>query len=270
MIKITDIPFFNPADTLYCGQVFRFKPVPDGFLVISADKCAKVYKDFIISTDDEYFTNYFDLHNDYGKIYNFARSFNIDVLDKAAEYGKGIRILKQNTTEAFFSFIISQNNNIARIKKTIERLCENLGERLTFDGTEYYSFPSPAVFASKNTDFYEKMGLGYRSEYFLSAAKILADGFDLNALRNLGYAEAKQKLKEFKGIGEKVANCVLLFGLNKTEGFPVDTWIAKIYTEDFKGSETDREKMTAFFIDKFKDMGGYIQQYLFYYKRSLK
>ena len=140
----TDGEYFSVKDTLECGQIFRYYKVKDDkFIVISGDKCALCYNDkdsAIIECndgDEGYFANYFDLDRDYSKIANYANSKGVKILSDAVGKGKGIRILNQDKNETLISFIVSQNNNIPRIKKILNTLCEKLGQRMTFNGNDY-------------------------------------------------------------------------------------------------------------------------------------
>ncbi|MBE5754801.1 MAG: 8-oxoguanine DNA glycosylase [Clostridiales bacterium] len=267
--------FFNIKDTLECGQIFRFTPFENGYLVYSMDKCAYAYSkdnNTVIEceeVDEEYFYNFFDLARDYKTIYNAAKSNGVKILSDACEQGKGIRILKQNALEMLFSFLISQNNNIPRIKGSIDKLCASLGEKKTFNGKVYFTFPSVSKMAEQSVEFYRQIGLGYRAEYILSLAKTIKCGLDINSYNKLSTVELKKELIKLYGVGPKVADCVLLFGFNRTDSFPVDTWIDKVYIEDFNGTEKSREKVSKWFVGKFKDNSGYFQQYLFHYKRNL-
>ncbi len=266
--------FFSVKDTLECGQVFRFGTYKNGYKVFTADKCAYVYNDgdyaFIEceKDDKDYFYNYFDLTRDYKAIFDGAQSENIDVLTTASLMGKGVRLLNQNLEETLFSFIVSQNNNIPRIKGIIEKLCVNLGEKKYFLDEEYYAFPTAKVMAEKDETFYKSIGLGYRAEYIRRLAENIANGFDINAFSELSTEEIKQSLIKIHGVGKKVADCVTLFGYRKGDSFPVDTWIEKVYREDLSGTETNREKISKILVDRFKENAGYYQQYLFHYKRN--
>ena len=265
--------YFNPVDTLDCGQVFRFRPYKNGYVVFSLDKCAYIFvesgKVYIDSTDDEYFADYFDLKRDYSEIVSNALSFDIEKLSFAAEKYRGIRILRQNDFETLVSFLISQNNNIPRIKNTIEKTCFSLGEKRVFDGTEYYSFPLPERLMQADEAFYKSAGYGYRGEYVKTVCEQIVKGkLDLASLNLLSTAELKKELLKIKGVGEKVADCVSFFGYRRTDSFPVDTWIEKIYHEDFGGELKDRKKITRYFVDVFGNNSGYVQQYLFYAKRK--
>lgn len=285
-----DGEFFNPTDTLECGQVFRYKKIENlsekfcdclggyygGYYVFSGDKACAVYKNDCGKTvieccdgDENYFYNYFDLSRDYRQIYNRAVSGGVEILKKAANAGKGVRILNQDKAEAILSFIISQNNNIPRIQKTIEKLCAAAGERREFMGEKYYSFPTVSALLHKTPEFYKALGFGYRDKYMCEAVREINGGF-LKTLDGKSGEEIKKGLLSIKGVGEKVADCALLFGFHNTCSFPVDVWIEKVYKQDFNGELTDRKKITKYFTSLFGDDSGYFQQYLFYYKRSLE
>lgn len=265
-----DAQYFNPEHTLECGQVFRFTPFKNGYLVLSADKACYVHSDgiktVVESGDGDYFYNYFDLNRDYSLIAQKAKSYNIPLLTRSAENCKGLRILNQNREEMIYSFIISQNNNIPRIKGIIEKICAGLGEKKPCEFGEYNAFPSSAALAGAEVSFFRACGAGYRDAYLAETAKrILKEG--ISDLENLDGQALKKKLLTYKGIGGKVADCIALFGFGKTDSFPVDTWIEKIYREDFKGELKNREKIAEYFKNEFGEYSGYIQQYLFYGKR---
>ena len=268
--------FFNVKDTLECGQVFRFTARENGFLVFSGDKCAYAFNQgahaYIQCEDDdeEYFSEYFDLKRDYSKIYDCAIKARVEILKKAAERGRGIRILNQNKVETLFSFIVSQNNNIPRIKGIIEKLCAGLGEKKTFLGVEYFAFPSVEKMANAPLEFYKSIGLGYRAEYILRLAKDICAGFDIEEFCSLDTVSLKKRLVNIYGVGPKVADCVSLFGFHKSDSFPVDTWIEKVYREDFKGKIKNRAQIAEWFVENYKENSGYFQQYLFHFKRIIE
>lgn len=270
---VFDNKYFNIHDTLNCGQVFRFYQKNDDYFLISKDKMARLFYDgekvSIDTLDEDYFNNYFDLNRDYKKLLTEISSCkNQKVVDVSNKYS-GIRILKQDKEESFFSFIISQNNNIPRIKSTIEKLCVTLGIKKSFHGEDYFSFPTASTFAGADLSLLKEAGLGYRAEYIKeSAIKIVNGDIDFDALEGLSTEVLKSELLKIKGVGDKVCNCVTLFGFNRGDSFPVDTWIEKIYREDFDGTLTDRKKISRYFIDLFGKNAGYVQQYLFYAKRE--
>ena len=276
-VKITyKSEYFDPLSTLDCGQIFRFLPFDKGFLVMSKDKCAYLYQDNEFSIiecaerDKDYFYNFFDLDRDYKQIVDNANSQNVEILTKSACVGKGIRILNQDKQETLFSFIISQNNNIPRIKGIIEKLCLNLGEKRVFKGREYYTFPTAQKMARMGEEFYLGLGLGYRAKYIKSLADNIANGLSIDEFDKFDTELLKLKLQTLLGVGPKVADCVALFGYHRSDSFPVDTWIEKVYKEDFLGNLKDRKKIAEHFVKIFKNNAGYYQQYLFYYKRSME
>lgn len=278
MNKIETITFsseyFDALSTLDCGQIFRFIKLNKGYLVLSKDKGAIIHTENGKTTiqcrvnDKEYFINFFDLDRDYKAICDSAKKENLSILAKAVDCGKGIRILNQNKEEMLFSFIISQNNNIPRIKGIIEKLCQGLGEKKEFMGIEYFAFPTIEKMAKTDLTFYKNIGLGYRARYIKNLAEILNNGLNLQDFNLLSTADLRKRLLSILGVGKKVADCVLLFGFHKSDSFPVDTWIEKVYKEDFKGTIKDRIKISEYLVDRFKENSGYYQQYLFYYKRS--
>ena len=268
---ISKSEYFNPLDTLSCGQVFRYKKYKNGYLVFSEDKVCYLYLDnenvCIETEDDEYFYNYFDLSRNYFKIYDFAINYGNKMLSDSARYGKGIRILKQSAFEMIFTFIISQNNNIKRITSTVEKLCEKVGKKCASPFGDYYAFPTLSELENLTELDYKELGFGYRGKYFISLIENLKNGLAIEELKSLSDGDLYKLLTSQAGVGDKVASCIMLFGFFRTSFFPVDTWIEKIYIEDFKGSLKDRKKMSNYFISEFKEYSGYVQQYLFHYKR---
>ena len=266
--------YFDALSTLECGQIFRFQKTENGYFVLSKDKGAIIHTENNKTTiqclkeDKDYFINFFDLDRDYKAICEKAKSENLSILSKAVDCGKGIRILNQDREESLFSFIISQNNNIPRIKGIIEKLCQGLGEKKEFLGIEYYSFPTAEKMAKKDLSFYQSIGLGYRAKYIKNLAESINNGLNIEELNSLSTTELRKSLLSILGVGKKVADCVLLFGFHKSDSFPVDTWIEKVYKEDFKGEIKDRAKISDYLVDRFQENSGYYQQYLFYYKRS--
>lgn len=256
--------YFDIAATLECGQVFRYRRNPDGsYTVRSLDKTCDLRYDergeVEITTDaPEYFRNYFDLDEDYGKITTMLAA--LPELTAAVAFGKGIRILRQDFTEAVFSFIVSANNNIARIKGIIERLAAAYGK----DMGDYHAFPTPEELQKATVADLKALGLGYRAEYIYETARSFpAVKAEIAAITD---AETAHKaLLNLKGVGPKVADCIVLFGLHLTRSYPVDTWI-------FKASATPEldtpKKVRDYYLDRYGDYAGFAQQYIFYYARS--
>lgn len=267
-----DATYFNPLHTLDCGQVFRFKREGDAFIVLSADKLCKVRTDgvkTVVESDDcDYFYGYFDLGRDYREIVERAKSYSFPLLSRSAESCRGLRLLNQNKEETIYSFIISQNNNIPRIKGIIERICTQLGERRESLGESYYTFPASAALAAADASVFKAAGAGYRDVYLSdTSARIAAEG--ISALEKLDGEELYKALLGYKGIGPKVADCISLFGFGCRSRFPVDVWIEKVYREEFSGELSDRKAISQYFCKLFGEYSGYMQQYMFYGKRLM-
>lgn len=265
--------YFSPKDTLECGQVFRFVREENGdYFFLSADKACLLSQSggetrvLCEEGEEAYFRALFDLGRDYAALVNEAKGFGVPFLARAAEFSKGLRILRQDRAECFLSFLLSQQNNIPRIRKMLFALCAALGDKKEFSGREYHAFPSPQKIAERDEAFYRALGFGYRAKYLPAAAKKLAEEGD--ALDFLKGAALKKALVAYPGVGNKVADCIALFAFRDESAFPVDTWVEKLYREDFGGKETDREKINRFFREKFGAHAGVFQQYLFYYKRE--
>lgn len=267
VVNIKDLDVFA---SLECGQTFRFKKLNnDLYEVYSLNKYALIEKQgnsFVISTNDvDYFYKYFALDENYDEILNQLKSNpKINKLLPSSECR--LRILKQNPIEMIFSFIISANNNIPRIKGIIDKLCTALGEKIDSDK---YAFPSVDVLASQQEEFYKSIGLGYRASYILDTAKRLNTDFDALKLVEMDTEKARQELMTLSGVGPKVADCILLFGYNKYDVFPVDTWIKKVYVDLYE-KENSVEGMRKDFLKDFGKYAGIAQQYLFFNKRGVK
>lgn len=272
MVKIEyDAKYFNPEQTLDCGQVFRFERFKDGYFIVSGGKACYLHtqgnKTIAECEDGDYFYNYFDLARDYAPICGFAANSGFELLEKSAKAYCGLRLLNQDREEMIYSFIISQNNNIPRIKGIISRICAGLGQKSEFLGREYYTFPTTYAMAQAGGDFFKAAGCGYRDK-FLSGTALRLQAEGLAPLEGLPTPELKKQLLTYAGIGPKVADCIALFGFSRRDSFPVDTWVEKVYREDFKGTLTDRNKICQYFLQLFGENSGYMQQYLFYGKRK--
>ena len=271
MIRIDDVKDLDLTHTFECGQCFRWRPADGGgYAGAAGDKAARIgLADGTLTIeatggDEAFWRDYFDLGTDYGEIKR-ALAAGEPRIKKACEYGCGIRILDQDPFETIISFIISQNNNIPRIRKNIESLCRKFGtpvkgsEAVSIDGEPVYSFPGPEALASAEVSDLEALKLGYRSGYIkASAEKYLRDGCP----------GCREELLSFRGIGPKVANCIMLFGLRDTEAFPVDTWVKQIMNDMYGFEMNDVKGMQAFAGERFGSLAGYAQQYLFYYYRD--
>ena len=259
---------FDIKEILECGQVFSYKFMCDCYMVYSADKKAKVTETslgYIIKTNHpNYFENYFDLKTDYGKIKETLSKFPI--LKKPIDFGKGIRILKQNLFETLISFIVSANNNIKRIQMILERLREKLGSKVG----DFYAFPTREQLKGASVEFFKEIGAGYRADYLYKVVRQIEDN-TLNDWQKLDTKDLRNKLISLSGVGPKVADCVLLFGYGRQDVFPVDTWIEQMYVKFYCSNSQivpNREKIRENLVKEFGNLSGYAQQYLFYSMRS--
>lgn len=266
-ILINNPDTFKAKDTLECGQVFRFNALESGYELISKDKKCNIIEHGnlteIITDYPDYFYKYFDLDTDYNDIINTINSRY--GLKSATSFGRGIRILNQSPFETLISFIISANNNIKRIRGIIDRICSGLGE----DKGGYYAFPTIDKMANSCPEFFVRAGAGYRADYIIKTAQAICQGFDLNELYLTDTGDARERLMRLTGVGRKVADCILLFAYGKTDVFPVDIWIKKIYNH-YYNNEDNPDKMSKKLIEIFGGYSGYIQQYLYYYIRENK
>lgn len=257
-------PDFDIKHILECGQVFRFKPMDFGYRVCANEHKADIYCQKggtkILCENKNYFIKYFDLETNYAIIKSQLDKQN---LSDAIKYGAGIRILKQDPLETIISFIISANNNIPRIKNTIEKLCEGYGTKCS----DYYAFPTLQQLSTIPLEFFKSIGCGYRSEYLVDAIQKLKD-YDFELLSQLKTSDLRQELLKLKGVGRKVSDCILLFGFGKTDVFPTDTWIEKVYKDEFGENNLSAVKISEFYANRFGNLAGYAQQYMFYAKRK--
>ncbi len=255
---------FDVVQTLECGQIFRYS-LGHTIVVHSLDKQAKINveknKITINTPDVEYFYNFFDLDTNYAQI--IANLKGDVLLNEAVKFGSGIHILNNDGYEMLISFIISANNNIGRIKKSIEYLCSHFGTNMG----EYYAFPTLSQLKRATIKDYTHAGLGYRASQMYETVQRLTDK-DLINLKQMPNEEKFKFLLSLKGVGEKVANCVLLFGYGVKSVFPVDTWINKVYNALTGIKETNRKKITKQLSARYGKLSGYAQQYFFYYFRS--
>ncbi len=262
-IEIAKTPTFNVEQTLECGQVFRYGKTERGYVVFSLDHYADISDcgdSYILESDDtEYFSNYFDFDTDYGFIQQKVQDKGM--VSAAIEFGRGIHILKQNPVEVIFSFLVSQNNHIPRIKGIIERICQGLGE----DKGGYFAFPSLDKLAGAGERFFADIGAGYRAAYLDRTAKFLLD-VQVEEWGKLDTENLRRQLLSLHGIGRKVADCILLFGFSRCDVFPVDTWIQKIYQCEYPNATAD--KMSELLERRYGCYAGFVQQWLYYFKRE--
>lgn len=285
-IKIKAPDFFDIGQVFDCGQCFRFEPVLNSahekeFSGVAFGRFVSFAQDggelYIYGADERDFDNiwrgYLALDVDYAEIRrSIAEHCNSDVMLEAMEAGRGIRILRQEPYETVISFIISQNNNIPRIKKIIEALSASCGERIAVsrelalhasESCSLCAFPTAEALKKLGRDGLFALRTGFRAGYIYDAAERLCDGrLSLDGMSVDGYADCVKALCEVKGIGPKVASCIALFGLEKYDAFPVDVWIRRVMEKYFPDAPKDFSP-----VGLFGEYAGIAQQYLFYYER---
>ena len=256
-----------------CGQSFRWKKDGDGFVAPALGRVVRVCQnDCDISIypckkgEKKDWLAYFDLDRDYAAI---EKRLSVDEqLSMCIGSASGIRVFAQEPFETLITFIISANNNIGRIAGIVERLCALCGEKAEFDGKEYYLFPKPESIAALEESELVRIGSGYRAPYIKKSAAIIAGGYQLEKLRDMPLDIARKELLKFPGVGPKVADCVLLFGLGHTDAFPVDVWIGRAMSEIYFDGESPKKKQLEAAIRALGSESGIVQQYIFHYARQ--
>lgn len=278
-IIIKGVSDFEPKHIFECGQCFRWDKEPDGsYTGVVKNKILNVSKEgdeiHLRNTGrqeyEELWAGYFDLSTDYGRIKD-ALKHEDAVMAEVCKFGHGIRILKQEPWETVVSFIISANNNIPRIKRSILLLSEGYGEPIgRFNGRRYFSFPAPEALANLQPSDLQPCSLGYRASYIIETARtVAANPFLLKEIAGTGSDVCHKKLLQLKGVGPKVANCVAFFSFGKLDAFPVDVWIKRLMEYFYFHREASAKEIEAFAYKKYGSLAGYAQQYLFYYGREL-
>lgn len=283
---------FNLDVTLCCGQVFRWEQRDDWWYGVISDRVVKIRQvddtlEFSGSPtiDAAFITNYFSLDHDLQRI---KREIGKDEHVKAAlQEFWGLRLIRQPPWECLISFICATYKNVAAIQQMLSRLSSRFGKRLNFEGCEFHAFPSPKRLADATLQELESCGLGYRARYVLETSRMVSDGgYDVECLKKFPYEKAKKTLLAFPGVGLKVADCVLLFSLDKLEAFPIDVWVKRIllrhYTECFEAAfvkklvdqdglnDSAYERLTEFGRTYFGEFAGYAQEYLYHYERCVE
>ena len=266
-MMIIQNPDFNIRKIAESGQCFRLKPTQNGGFALVAqgrvlrltDTPSGVALDCTQAEFNAIWRDYFDLAIDYAAIRARVDSTDAFLL-RACDYGAGIRMLRQDTWEMLVSFIISQRKNIPAIQYCIEALCSRYGEPIESEGERFYAFPSAETLATLDEAHFLACSLGYRAKYVLAAARIVAAGtLNLAAIASCSDEALFAALLSVPGVGEKVANCVMLFGYHRLARFPRDVWINRIEAQEYDG---------AFPLEQYPDIAGVLQQYIFYYARS--
>lgn len=256
---------FNPKHILECGQFFRYKKINDiDYEIVASNNIIKIVETksgfTIFAKDSQFVKNLFNFDTDYAEIKKeIADIKEVKDIVKVAE---GLRIMHTDPFETVCSFIISQNNNIKRIKLIIEKLCKEAGTKIDSD---HFAFPTIEQMGKLDVEFFRSIGAGYRAKYLAEVSSSFKNLLSVDT-EKLSTEELRYRLLKILGVGRKVADCILLFAYNRMDVFPVDVWMERVYLENFLGKAKTREKMSADLVKRFGQLSGYIQQYLFYYK----
>lgn len=276
---IEGIEDFRLSQTLECGQCFRFYKQDENDYVIVAYKNllhikqendTLIFYDCDINSVKTIWIPYFDLDRNYAEIKRFLLEKD-NLLQDSINEKYGVRILNQEFHEMLISFIISQNKQIPHIKQLVKRISEEYGEYLgEINGKKYYSFPEVEILGTITEEKFREMKTGFRAPYLADAVQRLSENvISVDEFKGMDENAARRKLMEIKGVGEKVANCVMLFSLGYRNAFPIDVWMKRIMeTLYFQGKDTKKELIADFARDMYGEYGGYAQQYLFCYGRD--
>ena len=269
--------FFDIGQTLECGQCFHFYKIgKDDYLVVAYGKLLHIsqngknvtFHDTTIEEYDEIWADYFDLDRDYGEIKRYLLNKD-EILVPAIEKKWGVRILNQEFSETLMSFIISQTKQIPQIKQVVNDISRKYGKYVgEYNGEKYYAFPDIKSLKKITEEQFIECKAGFRAKYLVNASLFLSEDMNKDYFASYTYEEAKKVLTSIKGVGEKVANCVLLFSLGYRNAFPVDVWIKRTMEELYFKKETSKDVIQKFGEEKFGEYGGYAQQYLFYYGKT--
>ena len=274
MLKIKNN--FDLKSTITCGQIFRFFEENNSFTIIIKDRVINLKEDgdFITIESsneknlEEVINNYFDLNRNYEKIENEIIKKDKKIRD-AVIFSKGLRMIHQDPFETLISYIISQNNRVPSIANSLNLLSLNYGEKVIFKNKEYYLFPSLESLSKLSIEDFRNCKVGFRDKYLYEIIECLNNKkLELDKIYDMPGDEALKYLVEFKGIGMKVASCILLFAYQKFDVYPADTWVKKFMKEDYniEGEKNIRE----FTYNTYKEYSGLAIQYMFNYKRNKK
>lgn len=273
---------FEPRHIFECGQCFRWNIEDNGSYtgvfnktILNVKKIDKkiIFTGISDKNLKQVCKEYFDLDTDYEKIKERLSEID-DHLANSIKYGEGIRILHQDLWETIISFIISANNNIPRIKGIIERISKKYGEEIDWDDKKYYTFPTIEQLSKATVEDLRALGLGFRDKRVYDTTKKFVNGEvtlqELEEEKNVD--KLREKLLELPGIGPKVADCIMLFALKKYEVFPIDVWVRRVINELYIHNEQEekvsKNQIQTLAKEKYSDLAGLAQQYLFYWKRE--
>lgn len=277
---VLKIEYFNLKYTLECGQCFRWRKIEENeYIGVIKDRVVKIKqvenKIYVISNNmdniEEVIKEYFDLNTDYEFIEKRISKIDENV-NKAVRNTSGIRILNQDFFETLMSYIISANNNIPRISRSVNLISEKYGKKIIFENEEYFLFPTAEELKQVTEDEFKKCGVGFRARYLKHAVEDVLNGkIDIKNIDNITTEALKKKLLTIMGVGPKVADCILLFSCKRGEVFPIDVWVERVMTNlYFKeyGRAMKKKEILEYADKNFKNDAGIVQQHLFYNVRE--
>lgn len=283
-IIMKNIDSFELRDIFECGQCFRWNRQEDGsytgvfsknVINVKKEKETITMKGVCEGDIREVVEKYFDLNRDYKEIKKKLARIDKN-MEESIQYGQGIRILNQDLWETILSFIISANNNIPRIKGIIERLSKAYGTKMNWRGIDYYTFPTAEQLKEVTIKEYRNLGLGFRDKRLYETTQMVINRqIDLERMRkNNNTFEVREELLSLSGVGPKVADCILLFSdLKRLEVFPIDVWVRRVmndlYIKQSDETKVSKKQIEKIATEKFGDLAGLAQQYLFYWRREL-
>ena len=284
---LKNVKSFEPKHIFECGQCFRWNQEEDesftGVVGTNVINIKKVENDIIIKGKfidniKDVCKDYFDLETDYEEIKEKLSKID-DNLKTSIAYGKGIRILHQDSWEALISFIISANNNIPRIKGIIERISKKYGKEIKWNNKKYYTFPTVDELSRASVKDLRLLGLGFRDTRVFETTRMVKNKkIDIGKLEYIKDVNTlREELLKFPGVGPKVADCIMLFSMKKYQVFPIDVWVKRVMTELYFDNDKEEvkvnptnQKILEFANNKFGKLAGLAQQYLFYWRRELE
>lgn len=268
-IKKNDI---NLKDTITCGQIFRYEKLDNSYIIILEDRVVELSEDdtyiYINSSNEvdieKIITDFLDLNRDYNEILSYLIKNDNNLIDIIND-SKGFKIINSPSFEMIISYMISANNNVKNIQRSVNLLSLKYGKEVIFNNKKYYLFPTLDDMKKLNLNDYENLKLGFRSKYIYNLINNITNE-DILKINELSTNDAILYLMSYKGIGLKIASCILLFGYKRLDVFPIDTWVKK-YMKDIYGI-SDIKKIKDFTKDKYGKYSGLVIQYMFHSKRN--
>ena len=275
MIRIKDVYNFNLHDTVTCGQIFRFKEEEDNsYTIVIHDRVINIKQEgtnLIVKSNNEdnlesIVKTYFDLDRDYDEINNELICLNKDIKD-TIDKCSGLKMINQDYFETLIAYIISANNRVLMITRCLNNIAEKYGKKITFEGKNYYLFPNSLELSTCTKEELRNLKTGFRDEYIVDVVKRVNNGeLNLEDIADMPTDKAMETLMQNKGIGEKVASCILLFAYFKTDVFPIDTWVKKYMLDNY--NVTGVKNIREFASKNYGKYCGIAIQYMFHARRN--